>query len=610
MSRDNRVVRAGRVDRVVRPRRPGRDNRVAAAALALALAAACRPQVAPPVPPSATTRPALTAESADPHAPFNYVGRKGMVVAAHPLAAQAGLDMLKAGGNAVDAAVATAFALNAAEPFASGIGGGGFMLIYIARSHKVTVVNFREKAPAAATPGMFAGKGKTQAELRQERGTAVGVPGMLAGWSYALRAYGTRTLAEAAARAIEIAERGFPVGATFSQIDKDEYEKLVKNAGETTRYLNGGIPYEPGEVFRNPELAATLRLIAARGVEEFYKGGIARKIVDAVRAKGGAMTLEDLAAYRAVEVEPISGTYKGALIYTIPPPGTGGLHLLQLLSIAEGWPLREWGHNSPDYIHHLAEAMRFIFADKERYDGDPDFVSLPLERLLSKDHAREIREKISAEKVAGVYKAGPFDPVRDRKENTTHVGVIDKDGNIVALTQSINDFFGTGIVPEGTGFLLNDHMADFSVDPKSPNAPSPGHRPVSNMGPMIMFKDGTPFLSIGSPGGMRIFPSLAQIILNVTEFGMSLDEAIEAPRFYSDAADGKARPVAVEPRIPDTVLKALEALGHRITLKEAYDKYFGGAQGIMVLRDNRVVRDRRIIYGGADSRRDGVGAGY
>lgn len=591
MTRPRRLRRPGRLWRPSRPSRPS----LAALVLGLALgsAFACGPKVGP----------------VDPHAPFNYVGRKGMVVAAHPLAAQAGLDILKAGGNAVDAAVAAAFALNAAEPFASGIGGGGFMLIYLARPHKATVVNFREKAPAAASPNMFAGEGKARDEARQERGTAVGVPGMLAGWSYALGKYGTKTLAEAAARGIEIAEKGFAVGATFSQIDKDEYEKLVKNAGEGTVYLNGGMPYEPGEVLRNPQLAATLRLVAARGADEFYKGGLARKIVDAVRAKGGAMTLDDLAAYRAVEVEPVSGTYKGASIATVPPPATGGLHLLEILSIAEGWPLKAWGHNSPAYIHHLAEAMRFVAADKERYDGDPDFVSFPLERLLSKDHAREIREKISPDKVAGAYDAGPaegssLDSVADRKENTTHVGVIDKDGNVVALTQSINDFFGTGIVPEGTGVLLNDHMADFAVDPKSPNAPAPGRRPASNMAPMILFKDGTPYLSLGSPGGPRIFPSLAQIVLNVVEFGMSLDEAIEAPRFFTDAADGKARPVAVEPRIPAAVLAALETLGNRIAIKEPYDKYFGGAQGIMVLRG------RGIIHGGADSRRDGVGAGY
>jgi gamma-glutamyltranspeptidase/glutathione hydrolase len=549
--------------------------------------------------------------------------------------------MLKRGGNAVDAAVTTAFALNAAEPFASGIGGGGFMVLYIAKSRKVTVINFREKAPGAATPMMFAEKGEKQDEWRRERGTAVGVPGMLAGWDFALRKYGTKKLAEAAARAIEIAEGGFPVSTTFSTINKDEYEKILKNAREDSCYLNSGVPYEPGDVFKNPELAATLRLIGAKGIEEFYTGEIAKKIVAAVRARDGIMTLDDLAAYKPVEVEPLKGDYKGYAIRTLPPPATGGLHMIQLLNVAESWPLKEWGHNAPAYIHHLSEAMRFIFADKDRYDADPEFVAVPVAQLISKDYAKEIRGKISAEKTAVHYPHSPFDerricPVACHGEplekgrqgvggsstpvgrslplqvdsiweshgNTTHIGVIDKDGNIVALTQSINDFFGTGIVPEGTGFLLNDHMADFSTDPDSPNAPRPGHRPVSNMGPMIVFKDKKPFLVLGSPGGTRIFPSLGQIILNIVDFGMSLDEAIEAPRFFTYSADGKPRPISIEPRIPDPTLKALEKLGHALTLREPYDKYFGGAQGILILRG------KKIIYGGADSRRDGVGAGY
>jgi len=540
----------------------------------------------------------------DRHAPFNYVGQKGMVVAAHPLAARAGLDMLKQGGNAVDAAVATAFALNAAEPFASGIGGGGFMVIYLAKPKKVTTVNFREKAPAAATPTMFTNKGETLEQWRTERGTAVGVPGMLAGWSYALKKYGTRSLAEAARKGIEIADGGFTVSPTFSTINKDEYEKLLKNAGETTCYLNGGIAYEPGDTFKNPELAKTLRLITTKGIREFYGGEIAQKIVAAVRAKEGIMTLKDLAAYEPEEMVPLEATYKDFTIYTLPPPGSGGLHILQLLNIVEAWPLETWGHNTVAYIHHLSEAMRFIFADREHYLGDPDFVTIPVAGLVSKDHARRIREKIASDKTAAVYPYGEFDPGQEKKENTTHVCVIDKDGNIVSLTQSINDFFGTGIVPDGTGFLLNDHMADFSTNPKSPNAPHPSRRPVSSMGPLIMFKKGEPFLVLGSPGGTRIFSSLAQIIINIVDFGMTLDEAIEAPRFFSYSVAGKPRPVSVESRIPEATLKALETLGHQIAVKEDYDKYFGGAQALMILKP------KKIILGGADSRRDGVGAGY
>jgi gamma-glutamyltranspeptidase/glutathione hydrolase len=557
------------------------------------LLSACRPQ---PV--------KMLEPPQDRHAPFNYAGRKGMVVAAHPLAAQAGLDMLKEGGNAVDAAIATAFALNAAEPFASGIGGGGFMVIYLAGPKKVTTVNFREKAPAAATPTMFANKGEALEQWRTERGTAVGVPGMLAGWSYALEKYGTKSLAEAARRGIEIADGGFPVSPTFSTINKDEYEKLLNNAGETTCYLNGGVAYEPGDTFKNPELAGTLRLITTKGIQEFYRGEIARKIVAAVRAKEGIMTLEDLAGYEPEEMTPLQGTYKDFTIYTLPPPGSGGLHLLQLLNIVENWPLKSWGHNTVATIHHLCEAMRFIFADREHYLGDPDFVTIPVARLLSKDHARRTREKIVPDKTAAAYPYAVFDPAQEKKENTTHVCVIDKDGNIVSLTQSINDFFGTGIVPEGTGFLLNDHMADFSSNPKSPNAPNPNRRPTSSMGPLIMFKKGEPLLVLGSPGGTRIFSSLVQIIINIVDFGMSLDEAIEAPRFFSYSVSGKPRPISIESRIPEATLKALEALGHQIAIKEDYDKYFGGAQGLMILKD------KKIILGGADSRRDGVGAGY
>ncbi len=547
---------------------------------------------------------AALAAPADRHIPFNYKGRNGMVVAAHPLAAEAGLAMLQAGGNAVDAAVAAALALNAAEPFASGLGGGGFMVIYLARNKKTTVLNFREKAPAAARASMFAEKGDKAEEWKSERGTAVGVPGMPAGWDYALRRYGTKTFRQAAARAIEIAEKGFPVSATFSAIDKDEYEKILRNAGEATCYLNQGVPYEPGDVLRNPDLAGTLRLLGEKGIDEFYKGSIAEKIVAAVRDKGGIMTLEDLAAYAPQEVEPIRGTYKGYDILTVPPPASGGLHVIQLLGALETWPVRAWGAQSPAYIHHTAEAIRFIFADHARYMADPDFRPVPLDRLLSKEYARALAAKVPDDRVAGAYPFSVFDAAKDKRENTTHLAVADKEGNIVALTQSINDFFGSGIVPAGTGFLLNDHMSDFDTDPQSPNAPSPGRRPVSSMAPLIMTRDGRPVLVLGSPGGLRIFPTLAQIIVNIVDFGMDLDEAIEAPRFFASSGDGKARPLVMETRIPESVRRELEKLGHTLILKEDYDKYFGGAQGLLFRRD------KGIILGGADSRRDGVGAGY
>ena len=540
----------------------------------------------------------------DRHQAFNFKGERGMVVAAHPLAAKAGLQMLKKGGNAVDAAIATAFALNAAEPFASGIGGAGFMVIYLSEQKKVTVINFREKAPSHAFPEMFRDNGKTRNEWRETHGLAVAVPGALAGWKYALEKYGTKNLAEVMQRGIEIAEKGFIISQTFSTINKDEYEKLIKNAGETSLYLNDGFPYEPGDSFCNPDLARTFRQLASKGIDEFYKGEIARKIVEAVKNKGGILTLEDLASYCPVEQTPLEGTYKGYTLYSLPPPSSGGLHIIQLLNIFENWPIKKWGHNSPAYIHHFSEALRFVFADRAQYMGDPEFVRIPINKLISKEYAAQIAAKIKPRSVIGFYPPGEFEKPQHDQGNTTHLCVVDKKGNTVSLTQSINYFFGSGIVPEGTGFLLNNHMADFSTNPHSPNAPRPKRRPVSSMAPLIMLKEGEPFLVLGSPGGTRIFSSLAQIIINVIDFGFSLDEAIEAPRFFTYSSQGKARNLSVESRLTATTIKSLEEKGHKITTRKAYDKYFGGAQGIMILRG------RRLILGGADSRRDGYGAGY
>lgn len=527
-----------------------------------------------------------------------------MVVAAHPLAAQAGRDMLKAGGNAIDAAIATAFALNAAEPFASGIGGAGFMVIYLAKEKRVTFINFREKAPSKAFPEMFMEDGKTNEELRRTHGLAIAVPGALAGWDYALNKYGTRTLADAMQRGIDIAETGFELSETFSKINKDEYEKLLKNSGEESVYLNQGFPFEPKDFFRNPELAATFRTIAEKGIAEFYTGEIAQKIAKAVQDKGGILSQEDLANYFVVEEEPLRGTYKDYALFSIGPPGSGGLHIIQLLNIIENWPVKDWGHNSPEYIHHLSEAFRIVFADRGRYLGDPEYISIPVQNLIDKKYAAQIASKIKPGQVLDIYPYGEFDDRDMEKENTTHLCVLDKDGNIVSLTQSINHFFGSGIIPEGTGFLLNNHMDDFSRNPESPNAAKPNRRPVSSMGPLIVFKGDNPFLVLGSPGGTRIFPSLTQIIVNVIEFGMGLDEAIESPRFFSYSVGGQTRNISLESRIPQDICRLLEEWGHGLTIREDYDKYFGGAQGIMILPG------KKGIHGGADSRRDGFGAGY
>jgi gamma-glutamyltranspeptidase/glutathione hydrolase len=339
-------------------------------------------------------------------------------------------------------------------------------------------------------------------------------------------------------------------------------------------------------------------------VEEFYKGEIARKIVAAVRDKQGIMTLEDLASYQALEEEPLKGTYKDLAIMTAPPPASGGLHLIQFLNIIERWPVRKWGSDSAAYVHHLSEALRFIFADRDLYLGDPESVPVPVRELTSKDHAAAVAALIRGDRPLDSYPPAAFKAKEEDAANTTHLCVVDEAGNVVSLTQSINDFFGTGIVPEGTGFLLNDHMDDFAFDPESVNSPGPGRRPVSFMAPLIIFREGKPFLALGSPGGSRIFSSLTQIVLYLTEFGMSLDEAIEAPRFFSYSEGGRPKPIEVESRWPEAVIRELREMGQEVDVLKAYDKHFGGAQGIMVLRT------KGILYGGADSRRDGVGAGY
>jgi gamma-glutamyltranspeptidase/glutathione hydrolase len=546
----------------------------------------------------------IPAPPADLHHPYEYLGKMGMVVAAHPEAVSAGLDTLKKGGNAVDAAIATAFALNAAEPFASGLGGGGFMVVFLAKEKRVTVINFREQAPARANPSMYWKNGEIQETLRRSHGLAVAVPGSLAGWVYALEKYGTMKLANVLKRGIQLAEQGFPVSKTFSQINKDEYEKILQNSGESSAYLHDGFPYEPGDIFRNPDLAKSFRRLAKDGWRDFYEGRIADNIIEAVQRNGGIMSREDLARFSAVEQSPLTGTYKNYTLYTIPLPGSGGLHIIQLLNIVTHWPVEQWGFNSDQYIHHLGESFRLLFADRARYLADPNFNAIPQKELLSENYAKQIADKINPEHCLKTYPYGFFDEKHIGEENTTHLCVIDKKGNIVSLTQSINDFFGSGIVPEGCGFLLNDEMADFSPQPDSVNSPAPHKKPLSSMGPLILFKEDQPFLVLGSPGGTRIFTSLFQIIINIVEFGMSLDEAIEAPRFFTYSSEGNARNLFVESRILPNILHSLEKLGHVIEVREAYDKFFGGAQGILI------DRDKNILIGGADSRRDGSGAGY
>jgi gamma-glutamyltranspeptidase/glutathione hydrolase len=540
---------------------------------------------------------------ADPHAPLDVVARHGMVAAAHPLAAQAGVDVMKAGGNAIDAAIATALTLNVVEPNASGLGGGGFMVIRFAKTGDVAVIDYREKAPASATRDMYASDQAKAERWTQLGGTAVGVHGTLKGLEMALEMYGTLRFGDVAAPAIKLAEEGFEVSSELSGIIKDNYEKLAKyNDPDKVPYFSDGLPLEPGDILRNPELAATFRLIAEKGSNALYRGPVGEAIVAAVNKSGGNMTMQDLADYNAVMRTPVRGTYRGLEIISMPPPSSGGAHLIEILNVMENYDVKALGHNTPAYMHTLAEVFKLVFADRAAYMADADFVKVPMAGLTTKEYAKTLFDQIAPDKVLTELKPG--EPQNFEHESTTHLTVIDEEGNIVSLTQTINYFFGSGVMADGTGLLLNNEMDDFSTNPASVSAPEPGKRPLSSMSPTIVLKDGKPFMALGTPGATRIFPSMAQIIMNIVDFGMGLDEAIEAPRMFCSSSAGKPGTLFVESRIPVEVRDALAALGHTVSVRGDYDSYFGGAQAILLDQSSG------MIYGAADSRRLGAAIGF
>lgn len=547
--------------------------------------------------------PLALAQTAESHEPINVVAKHGMVAAAHPLASQAGVDIMKQGGNAIDAAVAAALALNAVEPNASGLGGGGFIVIRFAKTGEVVVLDYREKAPLASTRDMYASDKAKAEKWTQLGGMAVGVPGTAKGLEMALQRFGTKTFAEVAAPAIKYAEEGFEVSSMLSGLIKENYKKMADyNELDAVPYFQDGMAKEPGDILKNPELAHTLRLIAEHGADILYKGEIGEKIVAAVQKAGGIMTMEDLAQYTAEFRTPVHGNYRGYDIISMPPPSSGGTHLIQILNIMENFDVKAMGYNSPQYIHVLSDVFRMVFADRAAYMADSDFVHVPLDGLTSKAYAKTLADQIDMAKALQAFKAG--EPQNYEHESTTHLTVVDAEGNIVALTQTINYFFGSGVMATGTGLMLNNEMDDFSTDPSSVSAPEPGKRPLSSMSPTIMLKDGKPFMALGTPGATRIFPSLAQVIMNVVDFGMNLDEAIEAPRVWSSSSAGKPGALAIESRIPEATREALIAYGHKLDIKIDYDAYFGACQAVLF---DAATGD---IIGAADSRRLGEAIGF
>ena len=532
-------------------------------------------------------------------------GTYGMVAAAKPQASQVGVDILKAGGNAVDAAVAVGFALGVLEPNASGIGGGGFMLIWLADTGTVVFIDSRGRAPAAATGDMFEldENGKVLPDDRGFNpvvigGRSVAVPGEVDGLLIALDKYGSMSRQQVIQPAIDHARRGLPVSEVFANMIVDNYDAIQAFPASSAIYLTDGFPKEVGETVVNTDLANTLQVIADQGRDAFYRGPIAQRIVDAVQADGGLITMQDMASYEVSFRTPVTGTYRGYGIISAPPPSSGGTHVIELLNIMENFDLSFMGRNTAKSIHAWAQAMRLMYTDRAVYMGDSDFVDVPVEGLTDKAYARKQFERIDMNSIMALE--APGDPWPAESGSTTHFSVADADGNMVAYTKTINHFFASGITVPGTGILLNDQMDDFDKRPGQANSIAGGKKPLSSMSPTFLLKDGKPFASIGSPGGKRIITTMALLISNMIDFDMGIQAAIDAPRICNYE---KGR-LKIESRIPDDVQNALVEMGYELDVKKDFDLYFGGAQGVVIDHDTGE------LLGGADPRRDGKAIGF
>lgn len=525
---------------------------------------------------------------------------KGMVATSHFLASEVARDVLAQGGNAVDAAVVAGFALAVTQPRSGNIGGGGFMLISDEQSGEVVAIDYRETAPAAATETMFQDEnGEPVTERSRYTHLAAGVPGTVAGLAMTLDEYGTLSLAEALAPAIRLAEEGFAVPSRFVQGIQDSKARFEPWEASMAKFFKeDGSAYEVGDIYRQPDLAATLKRIAENGAREFYEGETARLIVAEMENHDGLITMEDLAGYEPVVREPSYGNYRGYDIYAMSPPSSGGAHIVQMLNILEDYPIAEMGFGSADSMHVMAEAMKRAYADRSEYLGDTDFVDVPLDGITSKEYAEELRAQISMDQATPSADIGPGNPLPYESNETTHFSIIDGNGLAVSNTYTINFSYGSGIVVDGAGFLLNNEMDDFSAKPGVPNAygliggeankVEPGKRMLSSMTPTIVKYDDKNFLITGSPGGSRIITTTLQVLMNVIDHSMNIQSAVSAPRMHHQWLPDEIR---VEDGFSPDTLDILKQRGHTISQQEA----MGAAQSI-VIRDG-------MFYGGADPRR-------
>ena len=523
-------------------------------------------------------------------------GRNGVIATGRAECTEIGLDILKQGGNAVDAAVAVGFALGVCEQQSSGIGGGGFMTVRLANGD-VFFIDFRDRSAAAASLDMWEidETGAVRNEENKIGGKAVAVPGDVKGLLYALDTWGTLSRGAVMAPAIEMAEDGFTVSHITSRDIKDAYRAILRYDSTMAIYLDeDGMPYEAGDVITNPDLARTLFLIADQGKEVFYRGEIAEKIVAAVQADGGCLTLEDFADYDIQVTEPVHGTYRGDDIYSSNLPSSGGTIIIEMLNILENFDVGSLDPESPAYFHLLSEVMKLCYADRAKYMGDPEYVDVPVTGLTDKAYARALADVIDLNR-SQTYGAG--DPWPFESDSTTSYSILDAAGNMVVVTKTVDATFASALVAEGTGILLNDTLYDFSTDPDSPNVVAGNKRPLSSMSPTLVVKDGQPVMALGAPGATRIISGVMQVITKVIDHGMDVQDAIDAVRMHDDFGT-----LILERRVGEDVIDALRSMGHEVNASEVWFT-FPCVQAVARLDDG-------TLRGAADPRRDGKAAAY
>ncbi|MEJ6772760.1 MAG: gamma-glutamyltransferase [Porticoccaceae bacterium] len=536
------------------------------------------------------------------------ISSTGMVVSQEMLASQVGADILAKGGNAIDAAVATGFALAVTLPRAGNLGGGGFMMVHLAEENKTIAIDYREMAPADAFKDMFLNtKGDVDNLKARFSIQSSGVPGTVAGLIHAQENYGKLSLKQVIRPAINLARNGIPVSISLAESLASRSERLQKDAATKKYFFKAdGADYQPGELIRQRDLAATLVRISAKGAPGFYEGKTAALIVDQMESTGGLISLADLQGYKAIERTPVCGDYRDNKVCAMPPPSSGGVHMVQMLNILEGWDLQALGHNSADYIHRLVESMRRAYADRSLYLGDPDFFPVPVAQLTDKKYAATLRQQIDLDHASRSEDIRPGLVDTAESTETTHYSTWDQWGNVVSNTYTLNFSYGSGISVAGAGFLLNNEMDDFSAKPGSPNgyglvggianSIQPGKRPLSSMTPTIVFNpEGAPILATGSPGGSTIITVVMQMVLNVLEFDMGIAGATAAPRIHHQWLPDN---VFYESGVSADTLRLMREMGHIVNDKPGR---LGATESIHSKGDG-------VLFGAEDQRRHGSGA--